>query len=465
MSNDELREGVIIAETYRLTRSLGTGGYSSVWGAEHLRLPGNRVAIKFLHLHRMVSEETLARFRREAEITSRLRHANIVQVYDVNTTDAGIPYLVLEYLEGESLGSCIERGPMSLKKTCAIISEAASALDAAHTLRVIHRDLKPDNIFLLSDPPRTKVLDFGISKVLDSTTVQTQEDALLGTPRYMSPEQAGGLPEDVDQTTDVFALGSIAYEMLSGHCAFEGDKLAGVVYRVMSEEPRPLAQARPELGTAVSSAIQGAMAKDKKKRFASASEFAHALADAAGIAPIPPAELDTPNSVESTVSGSQRKVSWLALALAGIGITALVVHFGFGSSQPSPIVATPTMDATPTTSDGPLTRADAMPTDAMTAEASTRTGKPHTQSSSEVRSLVKKANLALLSGDNQGVRSVIQQLYRLKAPGPAQLLEGQLACKAKNLSRANAARRRLPATKKRTLESYCRKQEFALPPR
>ncbi len=475
--SSELAEGVIIGETYQLTTSLGTGGYSSVWGAKHLRLPGKQVAIKFLHLHRMLSEETLARFRREAEITSRLAHANIVQVFDVNSTTEGIPYIVLEYLEGESLASCIARGPMDLAQTCTIIGEVASALDAAHALKIIHRDLKPDNIFLLPEP-LTKVLDFGISKVLDSTTVQTQEDALLGTPRYMSPEQAGGLPEDIDATTDVFALGSIAYEMLSGHYAFEGEKLAGVVYKVMCEEPRPLGQARPDLSSAVILAIQGALTKDKKERFASATEFAEALSVAAGIAGAAEPSASVSVAQSTPIPGSKWKVGWLAALLAGVGVTAMLVHFGLGGSDPAPGPAS--TDAAATASDdAALATPDAMPADAMPADAMPADARPPDAgsqpvkplpapgppSSSEAKTLIKKARSALTSGDTKAVRALIQQLHRLKATSPAHLLEGQLACKERNLSRANALRRRLPSAKKRALEAYCRQQDFALPPR
>src|SRR5262249_54550320 len=146
-----------------------------------------------------LSPDALARFRREAEVASRIGHPNIVQVLDFNTLPSGAPYLVLELLQGESLASKLRFGPLSVEEAVSIARQTGSALKAAHAQNIVHRDLKPDNIFLVATPMGTmvKVLDFGISKVRDSTTVQTQEAVLLGTPQYMSPEQAVGANKDV----------------------------------------------------------------------------------------------------------------------------------------------------------------------------------------------------------------------------------------------------------------------------
>src|SRR5688500_13931959 len=234
-----LAVGSVVAETYQVTRLLGRGGMGSVWEANHLRLPGKRVAIKVLNTDASADPEALLRFRREAEIASRLGHPNIVEVHDFNALPDGTPYLVLEYLAGESLARRLERSNLSLDETFSIIRQVASALAAAHREGIIHRDLKPPNVFLVPTDvdgvmvERAKVLDFGISKIRGSTTVQTQDTAILGTPQYMAPEQATGNHAAVDARTDVFALGVMIYEMLSGQPAFDGASIPEVVFKVV----------------------------------------------------------------------------------------------------------------------------------------------------------------------------------------------------------------------------------------
>src|SRR4051812_12934107 len=183
--------GALLADTYEVTRLIGRGGMGEVWLAKHRRLPGKQVAIKVLHVGgAQLSPDALARFRREAEVATRIGHPNIVEVHDFNTLPDGSPYLVLEFLQGESLGSRL-RHPMELAEAQRILRQVGSALQAAHAHGVVHRDLKPDNVFLVPTPMGTvvKVLDFGISKVLHTSTLQTQESVLVGTPAYMSPEQ------------------------------------------------------------------------------------------------------------------------------------------------------------------------------------------------------------------------------------------------------------------------------------
>jgi serine/threonine-protein kinase len=246
----EIGVGTVIADTYVVTHLLGRGGMGAVWAADHRRLPGKRVAIKVL-LNWSQDAESLARFRREAEIASRLGHPNIVEVLDFHTLPSGTPYMVLELLEGESLAGRLRRGALSPEETMALVRQVGSALAAAHREGVVHRDLKPDNIFLCptdSDgvvTTRVKVLDFGISKIRGSSTVQTQESALLGTPQYMSPEQAFGRNASIDQRSDVFALSAIVYECLTGRPVFGGSSIAEVVLKIVHEEA-PRLQGVPE---------------------------------------------------------------------------------------------------------------------------------------------------------------------------------------------------------------------------
>jgi serine/threonine-protein kinase len=274
----EIGLGSVLGGTYQVAGLLGKGGMGAVYAATHLRLPGKKFAIKVLHAG-VISAEAYARFRREAEIASRIGHPNIIEVIDWNTLPDGTPYLVLEFLGGESLAKRMERGPLPLDMTLGLVRQIGSALAAAHRAGIVHRDLKPDNIFLcptdsggqVSD--HVKVLDFGISKIKNSTTVQTQEAQLLGTPQYMAPEQASGKNKEVDQRTDVFALGAIVYEMLSGRPAFAGENLAQVVYQVVFEEPAPLGDLVPGLPPAMLRALERALAKDPGARFPDIQSF------------------------------------------------------------------------------------------------------------------------------------------------------------------------------------------------
>ncbi|MGZ3446204.1 MAG: serine/threonine-protein kinase, partial [Myxococcaceae bacterium] len=194
MNTDVLDVGAVVAETYRIEGLLGRGGMGAVWAAEHLRLPGKHVAVKVLLDAAAGGDEMLQRFRREAEIASRLGHPNIVEVLDFNTLPSGQPYIVLEYLQGETLAARVAGGRLQLEEALAITRQIGSALQAAHRAGVVHRDLKPDNVFLCTPeedmPTKVKVLDFGISKIRGSQSLRTQDAILMGTPQYMSPEQA-----------------------------------------------------------------------------------------------------------------------------------------------------------------------------------------------------------------------------------------------------------------------------------
>ena len=276
---DGLQVGSILADTYRIVGLVGRGGMGTVWVAEHARLPGKRVAIKVLHPQVAKDADSVARFRREAEIASRLGHPNIVDVHDFNTLPNGAPYLVLEFLQGEGLDARIARGAIPLDETLVILRQVGSALAIAHAENIVHRDLKPQNIFLT---PRdhdgviehhTKILDFGISKIRGSQTVQTQDQTILGTPQYMAPEQATGNHAAVDARTDIFALGAIAYEMLSGTPAFAGESVPEVVFKVVYQEPRTLQEVEETLPHEVVAAIHKALSKPQDDRFATIEEF------------------------------------------------------------------------------------------------------------------------------------------------------------------------------------------------
>ncbi len=277
-ASQEVGEGTIIADTYRIVRILGRGGMGAVWEAEHMRLPGKQVAIKVLHDSVSEHPESLARFRREAEIACRLGHPNIVEVHDFNKLDNGCPYLILELLEGQDLESRLREGVLDSATCDHILRQIGSALQSAHEMGVIHRDLKPQNIFLVPSPTGmgpdvAKVLDFGISKIQDSNTVQTQNSTLLGTPQYMAPEQAYGDHDKVDGRTDLFALSAMFYELISGTPAFSGRNIPEVIYKVVHAEPKPLSELVPSLEAHKAAAIHKALSKAQDDRHATISDF------------------------------------------------------------------------------------------------------------------------------------------------------------------------------------------------
>lgn len=277
-----VKRGSIVAGTYEVVRMLGRGGMGAVWEAHHTRLPGKRVAIKVLHASVAEDPEALARFRREAEIACRLGHPNIVEVHDFNKLEDGSPYLILELLEGTSLDEHLKLGALGVEECEAYLRQIAAALQCAHAQGVIHRDLKPQNIFLVPSPSGVgpaiaKVLDFGISKIRGSQTVKTQDSTLLGTPQYMAPEQAVGQHDSVDARTDIFALGAMVYELLSGKPAFGGQNIPEVVYKVVHVTEAPLMELVPSMPPDKAAAVHKALSKAQEDRFASVADMVFAF--------------------------------------------------------------------------------------------------------------------------------------------------------------------------------------------
>jgi serine/threonine-protein kinase len=277
---------MVLQDTYRLGRQIGRGAMGEVYEAGHARLQG-RFAIKILHPELLGSRDAFTRFCREAEIMSALRHPHIVQIFDFNTTPDGLPYFVMEHLDGMDLEAHMaHRGVLPLASVTSVVDGVASALGAAHAAGIIHRDLKPANIFVLrpngpNDELYVKVLDFGISKVRAASVRLSRGGEICGTPQFMAPEQALGNPDWIDSRTDQFALGAIAFEMLTGHSAYAGDDAAAVLYRVVHEQPDPLARfARWNTGP-LQAVLDRALAKERAERYESMAEFARAFREAA----------------------------------------------------------------------------------------------------------------------------------------------------------------------------------------
>jgi serine/threonine-protein kinase len=258
----------------------------AVYEASHVRLEG-RYAVKFLRPEVAAQyPAALARFRREARITSALRHPGIVQVIDFHTPPDGPPFMVMEYLDGAILAEVIAReAPLSLARVCDLTSQIASALLAAHRKGVVHRDLNPANVVVLpadgDQPERVKILDFGISKMRWASKQLTGTAQVLGTPQYMAPEQAEGRTKDLDPTADQFSLAAIVYEMLTGQAAFAGETLATAAYQVVHATPVPASRMRGDLGPGVDAALARGLAKDRRERFASVVALAVAFRRAA----------------------------------------------------------------------------------------------------------------------------------------------------------------------------------------
>ncbi len=275
--------GTVVSGTYRILKPLAEGGMGSVYLAEHVRFH-RKFAVKFLSGDLTRHREMQIRFQREAEIAGRLSHPNIVEVTDFNITEAGTPYIVMEFLQGEDLASLLERrGRIPPGEVVYILRGVAEALDVAHAAGVVHRDLKPQNIFLARKGSLVipKILDFGISKIQEDIGAGlTRTNTIMGTPNYMSPEQASGKVHEIDGRTDVFALGCIAYELLTGAAAFPGETPPAVIHAICYEQPIPPRDIVPELPPQVEPVLFKALAKDKEWRYARAREFVEDLAKA-----------------------------------------------------------------------------------------------------------------------------------------------------------------------------------------
>ena len=289
MADQEQKEfdllGRTLGDAYRVERLIGKGGMGIVYEASHTRVQ-RPYAIKVLNVNYADNPQVMARFRREAMLGARLGHENIVEVMDFNSTEEGFPYLVMELLEGQDLQQLLTRQRrLPLEHAAALVRQVLLALSAAHDEGVVHRDLKPENIFICrhkDGQAKVKVLDFGISKVLDSESIITHKSAVLGTPHFMSPEQAEGRVSDIDHRTDIFAVGLILYHMLAGKLPFAGPSLPSIMYDVVHAEPPPLDTVRPDLPSTVVQVVEKAIRKDRADRHQSAMELLDDLAQAMG---------------------------------------------------------------------------------------------------------------------------------------------------------------------------------------
>jgi len=371
-----IHEGVILAGKYRVDRLLGVGGMGAVVAAHHIQLD-DRVAIKFLLPEVRENGEAVARFLREARAAVKIKSQHVARVTDVGTLDNGLPYMIMEYLEGSDLDRWVaEKGPLSIGQACELVLQACEAIAEAHALGIVHRDLKPANLFVIRRPDgmlSVKVLDFGISKVPQSDTRPglTRTAMVMGSPLYMSPEQIEST-RDVDARSDIWALGVILYELVTGRVPFEGNMFAELAMRIITQPPAALrdrcAHAPPEFEQVILRCLE----KDQARRFQSVAELAEQLVEfappraqrsvsvisgilksvqppAAASVSAAPASVVTPAAApvhvmgRSTIGGLPRRRSgalWIAAALVVLGLLWLV------ASRSQTEVAAPAKDAT-----------------------------------------------------------------------------------------------------------------------
>ncbi len=278
--------GDILGDRWVLGAKIDAGAMGEVFRAQHQVL-GHDAAVKVLLPEMARDKGAIERFLREARIAAKLRHAAIVRVEDYGVSGDGRPFLVMELLHGESLARRIARDPrMHPRKALQIVRQIGAALDAAHAAGIVHRDLKPENVFLCdpADPPQVKVLDFGVAKFTDALAEgggATASNTLVGTPRYMSPEQARA-SRTLDGRSDLWALGILAYEMLTGTHPFEGEAIAELLVAILTHVIAPPTALRPALPVAVDGWAARALARNRADRFATGAALADAFADALG---------------------------------------------------------------------------------------------------------------------------------------------------------------------------------------
>ncbi len=277
--------GSLFAGRYKILGVLGQGGMGIVYQAEDIKLK-RTVALKFLPAELSRYPEAKERFIREAQAAAVLDHPNICTVHEVEESE-GITYIAIAYVKGQSLREKISKKPLDVDQAVDIALQVAEGLEAAHRRGIVHRDIKSGNIMVREDG-QARIMDFGLAKVAGESRL-TREAKTMGTVAYMSPEQARG--EETDHRTDIWSLGVVLYEMLTGALPFRGERETSIMYAIVHEEPRPLQKLKPGVPIEISKIVEKAMKKDRSARYASAAEMARDLrkyqeakrAEAAGV--------------------------------------------------------------------------------------------------------------------------------------------------------------------------------------
>lgn len=275
-----LPPGTLLDDKYQIGKVLGQGGMGTVYEAVHVGI-NRKVAVKILSSDRLGDSNVIARFLREARTAGELGSDNICEVTDLGSTPTGTPYFVMPLLRGSDLGQLAQKEPLNFIRSTDMVIQVLTALAVCHAAGIVHRDIKPANIFITKVGDRNdfvKILDFGISKILrdDGAAAVTRTGEVLGTPYYMSPEQAAG--QSVDHRTDLYSLGVILYELLSGRRPFSGSSYNEIMFRIVNTEPLPLVQISPAVPPHLAAIVTKAMKRAPQDRFSSAAEFRATLA-------------------------------------------------------------------------------------------------------------------------------------------------------------------------------------------
>ncbi len=328
--------GRMIHKRFRLEALLGSGGMGVVYRARHL-LIDRVVAIKILQPGKKGADHFRAWFLREARASNRVNHANIVEIYDYGETDDGLAFLVMEYLDGTQLNELIARGPIPAPRALDIIEQCTAALGRAHDLGVVHRDFKPDNVFLLDRGGRkdfVKILDFGLARMMQEAPL-TAKGAVFGTPEYMSPEQTRG--EDATPASDLYALGVVFYEMLTSRLPFEAPDRGVVMEQHRSTNPPPPSRHVPTILPMVEAMVLRLLEKDPARRYTDAHHLHEEVKALQRMAPRSPWEMAT----EPSVAGGRLPrvggvAAWSLRATMFARMTAAAYP---GGGSPAPVTA------------------------------------------------------------------------------------------------------------------------------
>ena len=399
-----VRAGEILAGKYRVERVLGVGGMGIVVAATHLHLQ-QLVALKFVLPAMARDAQAVERFLREARAAVRLKSAHVAKVLDVGTLENGAPFMVMEFLEGTDLSGLLEKnGALSIEDAADYVVQACEALAEAHSIGLVHRDLKPHNLFLtrgVGGGALVKVLDFGISKIIDqnrSDAALTRTSAMMGSPLYMSPEQMRSA-RDVDARSDIWALGVILYQLLTNALPFEADSITSLVLAVTQASPTPLETHRAGIPEPLRRIVLRCLEKHPGARFEDAGELATALAPFAR-------------------ASSAQTVERARMAISTRGPSSLPAS----TSSPSPIGLAPTQQSAPAIAASPASAAAPAATGGTWAEGQTGAPAPPRESSLLRYGLL----LALLIG--AGVTAVV--LLTNRAPTDARVTTSPSASQA-----------------------------------
>jgi len=360
--------GQVVAGRFRVVRRLGKGGMGTVYEAEHAFIK-KRVALKLLRAEITSNSEAVERFRREAMATSTIGHENIVKIDDFGLLDDGQVYLTMEYLDGAPLNAVLNQAAMPIVQVVDLILQVCQGLAAAHELDIVHRDMKPENVFLVEENTKVKILDFGIAKVTGSadSTNLTKTGAIFGTPNYMAPEQALG--KKVDHRADIYAVGIMLYEMLAGRVPFQSESFLAVLTQHVTETPLPPSQIAPgrRINDELEALVMKAIAKKPEERFDDVGQLVAALEQAKSNLAAAPATAELPDMVipPTVVPGAVSAESPAPSvstgdgdpALDSLGPTVIGEATGQGTVEPAPAAVA----SVPDTASLPAARPSAPP--------------------------------------------------------------------------------------------------------